>query len=179
MYAYDSFEKANKRLFAKSLKKYSNETPMAMSITDTGVLSNFYSATTALENDLNKIISDTAYSSLKGVYATPTEPKVREVLPNIRNAMMSLGKINITSLPDIEVNQLTQIKDILDKLVEALVNELNNLQTSGRRNEYILYKKGIDTFMNELMRLTFSLNALLVSSSRMTLTGSGLPRRFM
>lgn len=179
MYAFDSFQKANRQVFDKSLERFKYEKPQGLQITDVSALDNFYSSTTYIENDLIKIISDTASYTMQSIYGANVEPKIREMLPNIRKAIVALGKIHFSSLPDAEIDQLKQIKDRLSTLVNTLEEEIEVLRTSNHIShaEYRHYKRGIDTFLGDLKRMISSLNDFLVSTSR--ISGGRLPTRFM
>jgi hypothetical protein len=178
MYAFDSFEKANRRVFHKSLERFKNEKPTGLQIDDVSELTKFFEYSTNLENELNKVIADTTYFTLQPMYGPTFEPKIREILPNIRKAIVSLGKIRFNSLPDVELNQLKEIKDRLNNQVITLESELENLRTGNvSPQDYRHYKSGIDTFFGDLKRMVSSLNDFLVSTSRVS--GGRLPTRFM
>jgi hypothetical protein len=180
MYAYDSFERAQKRVFKNRLENLHNAMSISIPIGDTTSLNDFYVATTAIENDLNKIITDTAYAVIQPQgYAQQSEPMIREILPNIRKASIALAKIEFNRIPNIEIEQLTQIKELLESRADALETELDALSKASTSTTYKLYRQGISTFFGSLKGLISSLTGLLVSSSRTYLVGSGLPRRFM
>ena len=179
MYAFDNFEKANRRVFEKNLEKFKYEKPTGLQITDVSALVNFYESSSNLENELNKVIADTSYYTLQPMYGATFEPKIREILPNIRKAIVALGKIHFSSLPDMEINQLKEIKDRLNSQITTLETELESLRTANHvlPAEYRHYKKGIDTFFGDLKRMVSVLNDFLVSTSRVS--GGRLPTRFM
>jgi hypothetical protein len=176
MYAYDTFEKANRRVFDKSVERFKNEKPTGLQISDVSALTNFYESITNLENELNKVISDTSYLTIQPYFGVTFEPKVRDILPTIRKSIVSLGKIRFNSLPDIEINQLKEIKDRLNNQVITLETELETLKTSVSPQDYRHYKRGIDTFFGDLKRMVSVLNDFLISTSRV---GGRLPTRFM
>jgi hypothetical protein len=142
-------------------------------------LNDFYLSTTAIENDLNKIISDMSHALLNSKFGGFNELNTRDVLLNVRKAMVLLGRLDFNQLPTSELDQLKQIKDILQDRMESMNDELEYIKQNRSADYYRYNKMSINTFVEPLGRLIESLGGLLTASARVYVGGSLIPRRFL